>query len=196
MFKNLCKLLKIEKLQTTAYRPQSNGSLERSHKDLAAYLRNVLQDGSYEWDEWLRQAAYVHNTHVHAANKYSPFECLFGFTNKLPTNLMGKVDPVYNADDYCIELRYKMQRMHVAVRANILEAKNMSKKYYDKTVHKSKIFSIGDKVFLKKEGRKGKLDEVWSGPFDVLETKGVNTTIKNDGKTMVVHNNRLKLCHN
>lgn len=32
IFKQTCKLLKIEKIQTTAYHPQSNGALERSHR--------------------------------------------------------------------------------------------------------------------------------------------------------------------
>jgi len=34
MFKNTCKLLKIEKIQITAYQPKSNGALERSHRTL------------------------------------------------------------------------------------------------------------------------------------------------------------------
>jgi len=38
MFKNTCKLLKIEKIQTTAYHPESNRALERSHRTLAEYL--------------------------------------------------------------------------------------------------------------------------------------------------------------
>jgi len=37
IFKNTCKLLKITKIQT-AYHPESNGALERSHRTLAEYL--------------------------------------------------------------------------------------------------------------------------------------------------------------
>jgi len=37
IFKNVCKLLKITKIQTTAYHPESNGALERSHR--TEYLR-------------------------------------------------------------------------------------------------------------------------------------------------------------
>jgi transposase InsO family protein len=37
LFKNTCKLLKIKKIQTTAFRPESNGILERSHRGLAEY---------------------------------------------------------------------------------------------------------------------------------------------------------------
>jgi len=39
LFKRLCRLLKILKLNTTAYHPESNGALERTHKTLTEYLR-------------------------------------------------------------------------------------------------------------------------------------------------------------
>jgi hypothetical protein len=38
IFKNVCKLLRIKKLQTTAFRPESNGGFERSHRVLAEYF--------------------------------------------------------------------------------------------------------------------------------------------------------------
>lgn len=39
VFKDTCKLLKNHKIQTSGYRSQSNGSLERSHRNLTEYLR-------------------------------------------------------------------------------------------------------------------------------------------------------------
>ncbi|XP_060854939.1 uncharacterized protein LOC132932576 [Metopolophium dirhodum] len=39
-FTEVCKLLKINKIKTSAYHPLSNGALERSHKSLAEYLRH------------------------------------------------------------------------------------------------------------------------------------------------------------
>jgi transposase InsO family protein len=43
IFKRICKLFKIEKLNTTAYHPESNRALERTHKTLTNYLRCFLQ---------------------------------------------------------------------------------------------------------------------------------------------------------
>ena len=53
VFKNVCKFLKIEKMQTTAYHPES-GALERSHRTLAEYLRHCIND------ELERMVTYVH----------------------------------------------------------------------------------------------------------------------------------------
>jgi len=43
-FKNICKLLKTEKIQTTVYHLESNGALERSHRILAKYLQHYINE--------------------------------------------------------------------------------------------------------------------------------------------------------
>jgi len=44
VFKNTCKLLRIKKIQSTAFHPESQGSLERSHCMLAEYLRHYIKE--------------------------------------------------------------------------------------------------------------------------------------------------------
>jgi len=51
MFTNVCKLLKISKVQTTAYHPESNGALECSHRTLAEYLRHYINADQMDWNE-------------------------------------------------------------------------------------------------------------------------------------------------
>lgn len=41
LLKELCKLLKIEKLRTTAYHPQCNGEVERQIVHLSQFLQNM-----------------------------------------------------------------------------------------------------------------------------------------------------------
>lgn len=43
VFKEVCRQLKIKQTSTTPYHPQSNGSLERSHKTLVKYLRSFAE---------------------------------------------------------------------------------------------------------------------------------------------------------
>jgi transposase InsO family protein len=40
VFKNTCKILRIKKIQSTAFHPESQGSIERRHHVLAKYLRH------------------------------------------------------------------------------------------------------------------------------------------------------------
>jgi transposase InsO family protein len=44
VFKNTCKLLKIKKIQSTAFHLESQGSIERSHRVLAKYLGHYVED--------------------------------------------------------------------------------------------------------------------------------------------------------
>ena len=50
LFKITCKLLRIKKIQTTAFHPESNGSLERSHRVLTEYLRHYVREDQTSWD--------------------------------------------------------------------------------------------------------------------------------------------------
>jgi len=79
-------MLKIKKTQSTAFHPESQGSIERSHRVLAEYLRHVNEDQT-NWVEWVPFANYVYNTIVHSATGFTPFELLFGRPSVLPSAL-------------------------------------------------------------------------------------------------------------
>lgn len=198
VFKNVCKLLRIKKLQTTAFRPESNGSLERSHRVLAEYLRHYVNEDQTNWDEWVPYAMYVYNTTVHAATGYTPFELVYGFQSILPSTLYEAPNPQYNYDDYVLELKSRLQTAHEVARKELLAAKLKSKEYYD-TKSKKFQLSIGDRVLLYDEtvrrGRSKKLSSQWIGPYEVLEVDKVNATIKRGRRIQKVHVNRLKPFH-
>lgn len=191
IFSNICKLLKIKKIHTSSYHPQSNGSLERTHRDLAAYLRNIVDLSAGNWDDWLRQAVHVHNNNKHESTKLSPMDCLFGFTAELPAVFKRNPEPIYNMEDYYFELRNKLQVCHKIARENLIKSKEYNKKYYDKSINPV-VFKVGDQVLVKNEAKNGKLDELWKGPYTVVKTKDLNCTIKRKNKEVVLHNNRLK----
>ena len=88
---NVCKLLQIKKIQTTAFHPESNGSLERRYKVLVEYLRHYIAEDQRDWDEWVAYATYVYNITTHRATGYSPFELLFGYRAR--TRLRYKPNP-------------------------------------------------------------------------------------------------------
>ena len=74
----LCKLLKLNKLNTTAYHPESNGALERTHKTIVEYLRCFCNPRGNNWDKWLPFPCFVYNTTPHTMTKCTPYEVLFG----------------------------------------------------------------------------------------------------------------------
>lgn len=52
--KEVCKLLNITRISSTAYHHQSIGALENSHKSLNAYLRIQTDNNPRYWSTWLQ----------------------------------------------------------------------------------------------------------------------------------------------
>jgi transposase InsO family protein len=44
VFRRACKLLKIKEIHSTAFHPEMNGGLERSHRVLAEHLRHYIRE--------------------------------------------------------------------------------------------------------------------------------------------------------
>jgi len=104
-----CKILKIKKIQSTAFRPESQGSTERSHRVLAEYLRHYMSDDQTNWDSWVPFATYVYNTTEHSATGFTPFELLYGSPSTLPSALKRPPELQYNYVDYASELKGRLQ---------------------------------------------------------------------------------------
>lgn len=197
LFKELCKLLNIHKLQTTAYHPQTNGALERSHRTLAEYLRHFCTKNQTDWDEFVQTAMFTYNTTPHTATGHTPFNLLFGYEAKLPSAITRKPQPLYNYDDYVLNLRSKMQEIREFAKSNIGKSKIKAKQNYDR--HSNvKVFCVGDQVLMKteaiKQGLCRKLHPLWNGPYTIVtKHSDVNYTIRVGKRTQKVHANRLKM---
>jgi hypothetical protein len=147
VFKNVCKLLRIRKIQTTTFRPESNGGLERSHRVLAEYLRHYVRQDQSDWDRWVPYAVYVYNTTVHTATECTPFELVNGFKSEVPSALKESPSIQYNYDDYLAELKGRLQTAHEIVRQKLILHKIKSKEQYDKKAEPFEL-EVGQKVLL------------------------------------------------
>jgi transposase InsO family protein len=109
IFTNVCKLLKIKKIKCTAYHPQSNGALERTHRVLAEYLQCFILEDQSNWDKWLPYAPFVFNTTPHTATGFTPHELLFGRKSNIP-GLLQREPPEtqYTYDNYVKELQSRL----------------------------------------------------------------------------------------
>lgn len=196
VFKGICKLLNIDKLQTTAYHPQSNGALERSHKTLAEYIRHYTTNDHSDWDIWLPYAMFIYNTTPHCSTGFTPFKILYGYEAELPSSIKNTPNPLYNYDDYVQELRARLQSTYKVARDNLIKKKQDSKETYDKGTKQLKL-EVGDLVLLKISATRKKLTPLYHGPYEVIEiNSNTNTTIKIKNQLRKVHNNNLKLFNN
>lgn len=198
LFKNFCKLLRIRKIRTTAFRPQSNGGIERMHRSLKEYLRHFVDVDQRNWDEWLKMASFAFNTTVHSATKFTPFELMTGRRALMPSSFVNNEPrkPFFSYDDYVATLKHNLQEVFRIARENMINAKIKSKASYDKNSNEV-VFKIGDYVQLLNEtvrqGRSAKLGPQWLGPYVVVDLSGErNVSIKKGRSTKLVHMDKLK----
>ena len=197
IFKETCSLLGIKKLQSTAYHPQTNGSVERSHRTLTEYLRCFINKDLDNWDTFMPYATFTFNSTPSTATNFTPYELLYGRKPDLPSSLKKDPEVIYNFDDYYNELKSRLQHSHQIARETLIKNKERAKINYDKTSNDLKL-KVGDKVLLRNEanviGKPKKLLPLYQGPYEViLINTDQNCTIKVKNKSIKVHKNRLKL---
>lgn len=194
IFSETCKLLGIKQLHSTAYHHETLGSLENSHKHLGAYLRIQCSKYANAWSTWIPYWCFSYNTSVHTETKYTPYELLFGRSAKLPSNIGSYVDPVYNFDNYPIELKYRLQQAQVDARSNLIASKLKRKEAYDQQGTTSNCYQPGDLVLVRHSGV-NKMQELFRGPYSVVVENTPNVVILVDTKPVTVHKNRIKRYH-
>ena len=83
----VCQLMGIDKLQTTAYRPQTNGALERFHGTLNSMLTKATLE-KQPWTERLPMAMFAARTFPNRDSGFSPYELVFGRNTRTPLDLL------------------------------------------------------------------------------------------------------------
>ena len=53
LMRQLCHLLGVDKLRTVAYKPSTNGAIERFHRTLNSMLGKVVKETQTDWDMYL-----------------------------------------------------------------------------------------------------------------------------------------------
>lgn len=144
LMRAVAKRFKIKQFHTTAYRPQANGSVERSHHVLWEYLKQYTRNN--DWDTYLKLATFSYNTSVHEGTQYTPHELVFGRLARLPSSDPPSLDNANESyTDYLTNLFDKIRNVQQGARENLIESKERSKKYYDRRA-KPHSFKINDKV--------------------------------------------------
>ena len=192
LMRRVAKYFLIKQYRTTAFYPQANGSLERSHIVLIEYLKQYASKDK-EWDEWLELAACSYNTSIHEGTHYSPYELIFGRMARLPSNeILDDEDQLLTYDDYLTRLITHFHKIQTLAHQNLVTAKIRSKKYYDRKIHPQE-FNVGDSVYVLNEPKGGKFGNQYNGPYEIIEIleKG-NAKILVKNKPRVVHSNKLR----
>jgi len=119
---NVYNILKIKKLTTSAYHPQTDGVNERINRTACDMLSMYVATDQLDWDQHLPFIQFAYNSSVHAATKVSPFKILYGREPIFPTDQELKIYPgdmenlQKDAQDYVRDLINKLEEIHQVAR--------------------------------------------------------------------------------
>lgn len=196
LFKNINKLLKIHHVFTSPFTPKSN-TVERFHSTLGNMLRAFVSDNPMQWETKLPYVISAYNSSTNTVTSRSPFELVFGKDMPLPFSIRMRESSSYNYDDYACELRENLKYGWKLARESLMDRKNKNKEYFDNKNATSDLkIEIGDRVLMRNTNRKTKYDQLYLGPYEVVEITGPNTVkVKRKNKIVRAHKDHLKLFH-
>lgn len=189
VIKELNNLFKVRKIFTTPYHPQSN-IVERCHRTLNAYLRAFTAKNRDLWHHMLKYATFAYNNSIHSTTGYTPHELAHGFKIQIPTNLT-KQKTTYNYDNLADNTRNNIAKALELAKEHIQKKKLINKKYYDSNAN-NLIINPNDLVLVKSQTKKEKFQDVYEGPYRVLDSSDEYVEIMRKGKRAKVHKNLIK----
>jgi len=201
----VCRLLEIDKIRTTSYKPSTNGALERVHRTLNTMLGKIVSENQRDWDGNVVYVLAAFNGTEHGATGYTPNMMVYGREMRFPNELMytdvGDDETMTTSSvEFVAERQLLFRKAFTLARDTLGIAAERSKKRYDMRV-KPISNKVGDWVYYfcprHRVGRSPKWQRFYSGPYLVTEILGtVNLRLQKSVKAnkMFVHVDKFKHC--
>ena len=206
LFSELCQWMCIDKIRTTAYRPSTNGMVERYHRTLNSILGKIIRDDQRNWCEKVPIAAAAYRASVHEATGYSPNRLMLNREVYAPIDLVAGLPPgdpehYESADDFVVQQQRMTRDVYASVREHLQVAASRRKRYYDIRV-KDRDFQPGMWVWYyypRRYPRKSpKWQKTYIGPYLIVSVLPPSNAVLQKSKKsspFVVHFDKLKVFH-
>ena len=87
LVRELCSLAQVQKLHTTLFWPQTNGSCECFNCTLMSMLGTLLVHAKKNWPEWVSTLTHAYNATMFYSTGFSPFFLMYGRAPILPIDM-------------------------------------------------------------------------------------------------------------
>ena len=202
---DVCELLGVEKLNTTAYHPECDGMVERLNRTLKTILRKRAAEFGPQWDCHLPGLLWAYRNTPHESTGEKPSFLLFGWDCRSPTEaallpVSTKVTAC-SVEDYREELILTLSSAREAALDSIRAAQRRYKSQYDRRADDYQ-YRVGEWILIRfpseETGRLRKLSRPWHGPYRIVSCDDTNVTATKvyfpEEKLIQVHQTRVKPC--
>lgn len=180
LFASLCEMLGTERIRTTAYHAQSNGRIERFHRQLKAALK--AQDDPSRWTENLPMVLLGIRSAVKEDLGHSAMEMVYGEPVKLPGDFFHPCHTTLEPDSYVKRLRKEVQKLTYTHPRMPKEDKSYLDPRLQKATH----------AFVRIDRVRRALECPYEGPYRIIKRYSKFFTLDKRGKMDNVSIDRLK----
>ena len=152
LMQDVCKLLGIRKLNTTAYHPQCDIMVERFNRTLKTILRKHAARFQTQWDRYLPGVLWAYRNTPHDSTGEKLSFLLLGHDCRTLTEACYLPDTpaqVTSVEDYREELVLSLTSARNLAAQSIQKAQERYKRYYDKrSMYTTTPLRVGDWVLV------------------------------------------------
>jgi len=178
-FNNTIKLLGIKRVRTTAYHPQTNGLVERLHRQLKAAIKCY---NSQNWVDIIPSVLFGMRNSMKEDINTTSAELVYGCTLRLPGEFITPGDVHEDQGTYAAKLRFWFDQLRPT----------STSAHGKKNIFVYKDLSNANYVFLRKDHVKKPLERPYDGPFKVLDRTSKTITLQIGNKEKKVSMDRVK----
>ena len=177
-------LLGVKRARTTAYHPQSNGMVERLHRQLKAALK--AQPNPSSWMDALPLVLLGIRTAIKEDMSTTTAEMVYGTTLRLPGEFVTPTPTSSLADssDFVQQLKTRMQTIRPPL-----------PRPTQRTSQLNKALSTATHVFIRHDAVRKPLQPPYNGPYPVLKRTDKFFIVDIHGRKDTVSIDRLKPAH-
>ena len=150
MMKQICSVMQIKPIRTSAYHPEMECLLERWHADLLLMLKKATQE-KRDCDLYLNYVLIAYQQTPYTETGYSPFQLIYGHDVRGPLEVLRDNWLDGNVPDHTLVDWVANMKAQLADRSVIAgdRTKCRMKTYFDKHCTKSVDFDLGSIVLVR-----------------------------------------------
>ena len=197
----LYRLLGVNKIRSTAYRPETQGTIERWHGTLHSMMAKVVSENQSDWPNCLKHVTFCYNSTCHSSTSLEPHFVMTGQRPRCNVDMLlgDRPHDSYTVPEYTQELVGRLHRMYELVRVHLNRSATYASNWYNR-IAKPVTFQEGDEVHVYSPRRyKGRTPK-WALPYKDTGTilqrlNEVTYRVKCKGwrTPRVIHVDKLKL---